>query len=404
MQTVKKTRQRKTGEGADNATEIAAAQEAGLRYVTDSQPGIAREPIPGDGTPVQFRYRDAAGKLVRDKAVLARIRGLVIPPAWTQVWICALEDGHLQATGRDARGRKQYRYHAHWRVTRDANKYARLKDFVRALPRIRKVVHKDLRMQGLPKQKVLAAVVRLLETTLIRVGNEKYARDNGSFGLTTMRNRHIKVRGQRMQFDFRGKSGKQHSIELTDARLAAIVRRCRELPGQELFQYLDADGAPQSLTSTDVNDYLSALSGGQSYTAKDFRTWAGTVLAALAMRRFDAPTSETQRKRNINQAIRLVAQKLGNTPAICRKCYVHPDVLEVDRERLVGLPRFDVAEFSTTRISRRHELKVLNVLYGNKRAGARRHARRPAPQVPAARPRALSARAAARHEPLRLAA
>ncbi len=348
------------------AEESHIAREAGLRYVTDSAPGITRE-----GEPGQFRYRDPSGKLLRKAATLKRIRALVIPPAWSAVWICAYDNGHLQATGRDARGRKQYRYHAHWRATRDANKYELLNEFVRALPRIRAAVKKDLHLPGMPRRKILAAVVSLLEATLIRVGNEKYARDNGSFGLTTMRNRHIKVRGERMQFDFRGKSGKQHRIELVDARLAGIVRRCRELPGQELFQYLDDQGVPQNIDSSDVNAYLAEISGAD-YTAKDFRTWAGTVLAALALRQLEAPESETARKKNITQAITMVAQKLGNTPAICRKCYVHPGILAAYPGGLEGLPGTGGADFATLRLTRAQEMGVLKILFGDG-AGAKRN-------------------------------
>jgi DNA topoisomerase I len=338
--------------------EPAPAALPPLRYVTDSTPGIVRE-----GKPGAFRYRGPAGRLLRDAATLARIRKLAIPPAWAGVWICADESGHLQATGRDARGRKQYRYHARWRTARDENKYERLKDFVTALPAIRARVDLDLRRQGLPREKVLATVVRLLETTLIRVGNEKYARENGSFGLTTMRNRHLRLDGEHMQFEFRGKSGKSHRIAFSDARLAGIVRRCRELPGQELFQYLDEKDEPQPITSTDVNDYLSAASGGQPYTAKDFRTWAGTVLAAIALRQQPAPGSQASRKRHINDAVRMVAQKLGNTPAICRKCYIHPRVLDAyDAEDLTGLPKLGMVEFAGLQLTRRHEMRVLRML------------------------------------------
>ncbi len=347
--------------------EFHVARQAGLSYVTDARPGIGRE-----GRPGRFRYIDPSGKLLRDQDVLARIRALVIPPAWTHVWICPSESGHLQATGRDAKGRKQYRYHARWREIRDANKYEQLSDFVRALPTIRKTVRRHLRLPGLPREKILAAVVNLLEATLIRIGNQKYARENGSFGLTTLRNRHVRIRGRRLQFDFRGKSGKRHHIELTDAKLAAIVRRCRELPGQELFQYLDAQGDAHVVTSTDVNEYLCAISGGHAYTAKDFRTWAGTVLAALALRQQPVPGSEHEMKKNIVEAVRLVSQRLGNTPSICRKCYVHPGVMEAYRTGcLERLTAFDSSQPAAVRLTRRNELALTSML----RAGSSRRVR-----------------------------
>jgi len=314
---------------------------------------------------------------VRDRAVLERIRTLVIPPAWTGVWICASANGHLQATGRDARGRKQYRYHPRWRTTRDANKFEQMKEFVHALPAIRKKVREHLRLPGLPREKILAAIVRLLETTLIRVGNEKYARENGSYGLTTMRNRHVRIRGQRLQFDFRGKSGQQHHIELSDARLAAIVRRCRELPGYDLFQYLDEQGQPHILTSTDVNEYLSSISAGGTYTAKDFRTWAGTVLAALALQGQEPPAVESHAKKSIADAVRVVAARLGNTPAICRKCYVHPGIIDAYREgRLMALGAATVSDIAPPGLSRRQELALARLLARVARVRAPKNVRR----------------------------
>ena len=352
--------------------ESRIAREAGLSYVTDARPGIKRTGIPG-----KFRYLDPAGKTVRDRAVLERIRTLVIPPAWTDVWICASANGHLQATGRDARGRKQYRYHPRWRTTRDANKFEQMKVFVHALPAIRKKVREHLRLPGLPREKILAAIVRLLETTLIRVGNEKYARENGSYGLTTMRNRHVRIRGQRLQFDFRGKSGQQHHIELSDARLAAIVRRCRELPGYDLFQYLDEQGQPHILTSTDVNEYLSSISAGGTYTAKDFRTWAGTVLAALALQGQEPPAVESHAKKSIADAVRVVAARLGNTPAICRKCYVHPGIIDAYREgRLMALGAATVSDIAPPGLSRRQELALARLLARVARVRARKNVRR----------------------------
>ena len=357
--------------------ESRVAREAGLSYVTDARPGIRRAGIPG-----KFRYLDAAGKPVRDRAVLERIRTLVIPPAWTDVWICASANGHLQATGRDARGRKQYRYHPRWRTTRDANKFEQMKEFVHALPAIRKKVREHLTLPGLPREKILAAIVRLLETTLIRVGNEKYARENGSYGLTTMRNRHVRIRGQRLQFDFRGKSGQQHHIELSDARLAAIVRRCRELPGYELFQYIDEEGQPHILTSTDVNEYLSSISAGGAYTAKDFRTWAGTVLAALALQGREPPAVESHAKKSIADAVRVVAARLGNTPAICRKCYVHPGVIDAYRQgRLMALGAAIATDVAPPDLSRRQELALARLLARVARAGARKNAHPPSRRV-----------------------
>jgi DNA topoisomerase I len=307
---------------AQIADPIAAAKAARLRYVTNQQAGIRRL---GEGK--DARYIDDKGRPVTDAATLERIRALGIPPAWTDVWICPQPTGHLQATGRDAKGRKQYRYHPRWRETRDETKYGRMIAFGQALPQIRRAVELDLGRPGLPREKVLAAVVRLLETTLIRVGNEEYARSNSSYGLTTMRDKHVTVDAGRITFQFRGKSGKQHRITLSDRRLARVVQRCRDLPGQELFQYLDDDGARQSISSHDVNDYLREVAG-QEFSAKDFRTWAGTVLAAQALHELGIFESQTQGKKNIVQAIEAVAARLGNTPAICRKCYVHPTVLE----------------------------------------------------------------------------
>ena len=264
---------------------------------------------------------------VTDTEVLERVRALVLPPAWTDVWICGNSRGHLQATGRDARGRKQYRYHAEWREVRDATKYHRMLSFAAALPSIRARVNADLNAHGLPRAKVLATVVRLLEVTLIRVGNEEYARDNGSYGLTTMRDDHLTVSGTTASFHFRGKSGKMHAISVREPRLARIVRKCQELPGHELFQYVDADGTTHAIDSSDVNDYLHDCAGAE-FSAKDFRTWSGTVLAALTLVSMPKAESETARKRSIVTAIKQVSEKLGNTPSVCRKCYVHPHVLD----------------------------------------------------------------------------
>jgi len=298
-----------------------SAKAAGLRYVADRRPGIARVRR-GAG----FRYRGTDGRAIRDAAVLARIRSLAIPPAWRAVWICPSAEGHLQATGRDARGRKQYRYHARWREIRDETKYGRMAAFARALPRIRARVRRDLARAGLPLEKALATVVRLLETTFIRVGNDEYARENASFGLTTLLARQVRVRGARLRFRFRGKSGVEHRIELADGRLATIVRRMQDLPGEELFCYVDEDGATRTIESDDVNRYLKECAG-EEFTSKDFRTWAGTLLAARELRGRAAETAADVR-RELAQAVAEVARKLGNTPAVCRKCYIHPAVLE----------------------------------------------------------------------------
>ena len=301
---------------------VKSAKQAGLRYVSDTAPGIARRK-----RGKSFVYVGTNGRPVRDAATLKRIRSLVIPPAWTDVWICADPLGHIQAVGRDQRGRKQYRYHPRWRGVRDETKYEKMISFVRALPHIRARVNRDLGKPGLPREKVLAAVVRLLETTLIRVGNEEYAEQNKSYGLTTLQDRHAKINGGKIRFRFRGKSGVQHEIDLDDARLARIVKKCQDLPGEELLQYLDDDGNVRDIGSGDVNEYLREITG-QPFTAKDFRTWAGTVLAARALQEFQQVDSQAQAKKNVVHAIEEVARKLGNTRAVCRKCYVHPAVID----------------------------------------------------------------------------
>ncbi len=300
---------------------VAVIKEAGLRFVTDASPGITRAEKGG-----VVAYLDAEGRKVKDKEVLARIKSLVIPPAWQQVWICRHENGHIQATGRDARGRKQYRYHPRWREVRDSNKFDKLALFARVLPRIRRQVERDLKEKGMPRRKVLAAVVRLLEQTLIRVGNEEYARQNHSFGLTTLRNRHVDVRGSGVVFSFRGKSGKQHKIRLEDPQLAKVVRRCQDMPGQDLFAFEDDAGGVHPIGSQDVNDYLREAAGDE-VTAKDFRTWGGTVLAAMALRELGIVTTAGEAKKNVVMAIEATAVKLGNTPTVCRKCYVHPLII-----------------------------------------------------------------------------
>lgn len=301
---------------------VACARAVGLRYVNDVMPGIRRRRAGSE-----FLYTAPLGRPVRDGATLERIRSLAIPPAWTDVWICPSAEGHLQATGRDAKGRKQYRYHRLWREVRDDTKYGRLGSFGDALPRIRRRVGLDLARRGLPREKVLATVVRLLDLSFIRVGNPEYAKVNESFGLTTMREEHVEVRGERVRFQFRGKPGKDHAIDVHDGQLARIVRRCQELEGQELFQYLDEGGQPRTIGSTDVNGYLRAVAG-DGFTAKDFRTWAGTVLAARELVRVGSFASEAEAKRNVAAAVKEVARHLGNTQAVCRKCYVHPAVID----------------------------------------------------------------------------
>jgi DNA topoisomerase-1 len=299
-----------------------SAQAVGLRYVTDERPGLRRERC-GQG----FRYRSAEGRIIRDRHTLERISSFAIPPAWHDVWICPLVYGHLQATGRDERERKQHRYHPRWREIRDKTKFERLMDFARALPGIRKRLKRDLTRQGFCREKILATVVRLLEVSLIRVGNEEYARDNKSYGLTTMKNRHATVRGAKIKFQFRGKSGREHVVEVEDRRVASIVRACQELPGQELFQYVDDAGQKHDVGSGDVNDYLHETTGCD-FTAKDFRTWAGTVSAAAELRGLGPADSETDLKKNVVVAVKATAQSLGNTPAVCRKSYIHPAVIE----------------------------------------------------------------------------
>ena len=304
------------------ADPVDAAKAAGLRYVTDRAPGIRRKRA-GKG----WSYTAPDGSTIRDRTVLCRFKALAIPPAYTDVWISPDPRGHIQATGRDEKGRKQYRYHPRWHEIRDESKYGRMIAFGDALPALRQRVDADLARSGLPREKVLATVVRLLETTLIRVGNEEYARTNDSFGLTTLRDEHVAVDGAMVRFSFRGKSGKEHTVDVRDRRLAAIVKRSQDLPGEELFQYLDEQGEHQSIGSADVNAYLREVTG-QDFTAKDFRTWAGTVLAARALQEFEQVDSDAAAKRNVVGAVERVAERLGNTRAVCRKCYVHPAVID----------------------------------------------------------------------------
>jgi DNA topoisomerase I len=297
-----------------------AAETAGLTYVSDEAPGIRRRKS-GKG----FTYTKPDGAKVTDKATLARIRSLAIPPAYTDVWICARANGHIQATGRDAKGRKQYRYHPAFREVRESTKYEHMLEFARGLPAIRKTIDEHMSLRGLPREKVLATVVHLLENTLIRVGNSDYVKQNKSYGLTTLRDPHVKVEGGELRFQFKGKSGKTWKLQVKDRRIARIVKACQDLPGQDLFQYIDENGEQLSITSADVNAYLKEITG-REITAKDFRTWAGTVLAALALSEFEEFDNQAKAKKNIREAIEKVASRLGNTPSICRKCYVHPEV------------------------------------------------------------------------------
>lgn len=311
------------------------AEEAGLRYVSDDSPGYTRKK-----RGKKFVYFDTAGKEIKDETRILRLNRLAIPPAYKDVWICPSPNGHLQATGIDDRGRKQYRYHERWRQQRDENKYEKMVLFGRALPKIRRRLTRDLKKRGLPREKVLATVVELLERTFIRIGNEEYAKENKSFGLTTMRSRHVDVKGGNLRFQFRGKSGVEHDIDVDDRRVAKIVKKLQELPGQEVFQYLDEEGERHHVTSDDVNEYLHEITG-EEFTAKDFRTWAGTVMAAMALQAQEAFENKSQAKKNVKAAISAVAQVLGNTPTVCRKCYVHPAVLEtyLDGSLIEGLKK-----------------------------------------------------------------
>src|SRR5216117_1712016 len=334
---------------------LEAAELAGLRYTSDDRPGIRRKRRGRD-----FTFVDRGGRAIRDRAERRRIERLAIPPAWADVWISPDPLGHLQATGRDARGRKQYRYHERWRAVRDENKFDRLAQFAKALPNIRRRVAQDLKLPGLPRQKVLATIVRLLERTFIRIGNEEYARENKSFGLTTLKNRHVKIKGAQVLFRFRGKSGRQHEVDVTDRRVAKVIAKCQDLPGQDLFQYVDEDGKVQDVTSQDVNDYLRQITG-EDFTAKDFRTWAGTVLAAIALNAQEEFETKKQAKSNIKTAICAVAELLGNTPAVCRKCYIHPVIVEayLNRTRIAALNGTKSLEPPNLRRAERAVLKFL---------------------------------------------
>ncbi len=351
-----------------SSPQLIGAKEAGLVYVSDRQPGIRR-----CGAPRMFSYKDCNGNPVRDAATLNRIRKLAIPPAYVDVWICADQRGHIQATGRDARGRKQYRYHAHWRQLRDGDKFARVAAFAEALPSLRRAVRRDLRLPGLPREKVLATVVALLARTLIRVGNEEYARGNRSFGLTTLRNRHLGQSNGRLAFRFRGKSGKDHEVAIGDQRLARIVRRCQQLPGQHLFQYIDADGTSHPLDSGMVNDYLREAMGGD-FTAKDFRTWGGTLAAMVVLAQMPLPVAEDEASLSERALVQLekaaaqqVATLLGNTATVCRKSYIHPEVFSAWREGVLArvLPE---CVLTRQRSLRRLEARALAMLKKRVRA------------------------------------
>ncbi|WP_263145675.1 DNA topoisomerase IB [Pseudomonas sp. RIT-PI-AD] len=308
-------------EYSDTGTLLCPTLPADLVYVDDSRPGIRRRLLRG-----KFAYFDEHNQRIRDEETIKRINKLVIPPAYTDVWICNDPKGHLQATGRDAKGRKQYRYHERWREIRDANKYERLLEFGRTLPKLRAKIEADLNKRDLGRAKVMATVVSLLDSTLIRVGNMQYARDNKSFGLTTLRNRHVEVKGQAIRFHFRGKSGVEHNVSLKHPRLARIIKRCMDLPGQHLFQYLDDEGVRHTINSSDVNLYLQEQSGSD-FTAKDYRTWAGSALALASLRELPWK-DEADAKKQVVAIIKEVSNQLGNTPAVCRKCYIHPAVLD----------------------------------------------------------------------------
>ena len=316
---------------AGNPDPKEAAELAGLHYVSDAQPGIRR--VHSKKT---VAYKAPDGTPIRDEAVLARIRSLAIPPAYEDVWICPDPNGHLQATGRDARGRKQYRYHPRFRELRDSTKYEHMFAFAETLPRIRATVAEHLALRGLPREKVLATVVWLLEHTMIRIGNEDYAKQNESYGLTTLHDEHVDVTGTELRFHFKGKSGKKWNLKVKDRRVAKIVKACQDLPGQELFEYKGENGELHDVTSSDVNAYLKEISGSD-ITAKDFRTWTGTVLAAHALAEFEEVDTQAAAKKNIRAAIEKVSARLGNTPAVCRKCYVHPEILNSYLDKQLAL-------------------------------------------------------------------
>ncbi|MGI8959330.1 MAG: DNA topoisomerase IB [Bryobacteraceae bacterium] len=346
--------------------EIQSARKAGLRYVIPKGTGIRRRHS-GTG----FTYLDATDKTIQDAETIKRIHALVVPPAWTSVWISPDPDSHIQAVGRDARGRKQYRYHPAYRQMRDLVKFDRMRAFGRALPRIRRALSRDLARRGMPKPKVLAAVVKLLETTYIRIGNEEYVEENGSFGLTTLRNQHVQILGEMLKFRFRGKSGQKHEITVEDHRLARILRKCKDIPGSALFQYLDENGEPQSIESGDVNEYLREISGGD-FTAKDFRTWGGTCLAANCLLKKCAEAGDPEIKKEIKSVlvdvVKDVASKLGNKPATCKKYYIHPAIIDC---YTAGHLREIAEKFRDSSSERLYEQIVLSLLTPLKRARAR---------------------------------
>src|SRR5918996_878149 len=355
------TREKNSGNGKAIEPGVAAdsaeaAEEAGLQYVSDERPGYSRR-----AKGKNFDYFDTEGKKIRDEQRLLRIKRLAIPPAWTEVWICPSPNGHIQAIGRDARGRKQYRYHERWREVRDENKFDRLAQFAKALPDIRRRVAQDLKVPGLPRRKVLATIVLLLERTFLRIGNEEYARENKSFGLTTLKNRHVKVKGAQVRFRFRGKSGRQHEVDVNDRRVAKVIAKCQDLPGQDLFQYLEENGEVRDVTSQDVNEYLRQIAG-EDFTAKHFRTWGGTVLAAIALSKQEEFQTKKEAKSNIKMAICAVAELLGNTPTICRKCYIHPLIVEayLNRTRITGFNGTKTLEAPNLRGAERAVLKFLH--------------------------------------------
>lgn len=362
---------RRHGHEPDQTDErVRDAREAGLRYVTDEGPGIRRV-----RRGKSFAYVSPHGKAVRDAATLGRIKSLVIPPAWQDVWIATSQTAHLQATGRDERGRKQFRYHPKWREVRDGNKFDKMIAFGKALPHIRRVTARHLKLPGLPREKVLAAVVQCLEKTLIRVGNEEYASTNKSYGLTTIRDRHVAVRGEKVHFDFQGKSGVHHDITLTDRQLAKIIKASQDLPGQELFQYVDHEGNVCDVKSEDVNEFLREIAGDE-FTAKDFRTWAGTVLAAGALREMEHVETQAALKKNVVRAVEEVAKRLGNTKAVCRKCYIHPAVLDayLDGSLLDTLRQRAQKQFRSGGSLRPEEAAVLSFL-SHRAPGRRRRVR-----------------------------
>ena len=359
------------------APEQVHARAAGLSYVSDDAPGIRRKPR-GMG----FSYHLPDGLLISDREALARVRALAVPPAWTEVWICTKANGHIQATGRDARGRKQYIYHPDWRTVRDRDKFERILEFARLLPAIRGRVAQDMSKRGMPREKVLATVVSLLDKTLIRVGNDGYAKENGSYGLTTLRVRHLEIEGQELRFHFKGKSGKTWRLSMKDRRIARVVRSIQDLPGQHLFQHVDDEGCVRSVDSNDVNEYLREIAGAD-VSAKDFRTWAGTVLAVLALSSLGPFASQTKAKVNLRRAIEAVATKLGNTPTICRKCYVHPEIMDCYLEGALPTIRASARDPERTDLPK-EEAAVLRLLKG-RLTRARRKTRKPVAQAPLSR-------------------